>query len=76
MKSLTSIALNSIHMRSIDRDLSSHIDVQLAKAIIKVNALDQYRIRRALASMMLISSMFFILSHYYYIIICLNCQLM
>ena len=50
MKSLTSIALNSIHMRSIDRDLSSHIDVQLAKAIIKVNALDQYRIRRALAS--------------------------
>ena len=70
MKSLTSIALNSVHMRSIDRDLSSHIDVQLAKAIIKVNALDQYRIRRALASNDAH------LSHYYYIITCLNCQLM
>ncbi len=50
MRNLTSIAPNSIHIRSIDREVLPEMDSQLAKAIAKVNALDQYRIRRALAA--------------------------
>lgn len=50
MRNLTAIAPSSIHVRPIDREVLPNMDSQLAKAIAKVNALDQYRIRRALAS--------------------------
>lgn len=50
VRNLTSIAPNSVHVHSIDREALSNVDLQLAKAIAKVNALDQYRICRALAS--------------------------